>query len=78
MASTTSTRLWRTCKAANRPFPQLVEDDVLDYLIAEAVSLKVAREDREAQEEAEEQAKMKALKEEAKDRLKHLFPAHGR
>jgi len=78
VASTTSTRIWRTCKAANRPFPTLVEDDVLDYMIVEAVGIKVAREDREAQDEAEKQARMKALKDEAKEQLKHLFPSHGR
>lgn len=74
MESTISTRLWRTCKAANRPFPQLVEDDVLDYLITEAVAIKASREDRDAHEEAQKEAEMKALKNEAKERLKHLFP----
>lgn len=50
----------------------------MQYLITEAVALKVAREDRDAHEEAQKQQEMKTLKEEAKERLKHLFPAHGR
>lgn len=78
MGSTTSTRIWRTCKAANRPFPQLVEDDVLDYLITEAVALKVAREDRDAHEEARAAEEMKQRKKEAIETLKQQFPAKGR
>ena len=78
MASTTSTRLWRTCKAAGRPFPQLVEDDVLDYLITEAVAIKVNREEAQAREEAEAKAAMDAKKQEAIEELKRLYPAKGR
>lgn len=63
MASTTSTRLWRIHKAAGRPFPQLVEDDVLDYLITEAVYLKVSHEDEKIREKVEADAKRKADKE---------------
>lgn len=50
MASTTATRLWRTCKAANRPWPVLdADDDVVDYLIMEAVAMKSMSEDQKVQ-----------------------------
>ena len=45
MASTASTRLWRVCKAAGRPWPQISEDPVLDYQIMEAVAIKAQQED---------------------------------
>lgn len=73
MASTTSTRLWRTCKAANRPFPTLSQDDVTDYLITEAVALKVARLDREAEEQAAKTAEMKQKKRDAQKELHKMF-----
>lgn len=73
MESTTSTRLWRTCKAANRPFPTLSQDDVTDYLITEAVALKVARLDREAQEQAQKDAEMKQRKKDAQKELANMF-----
>jgi hypothetical protein len=73
VASTTSTRLWRTCKAANRPFPTLSQDDVTDYLITEAVALKVARLDREAQENAAKDAEMRQKKKETQRKLHDMF-----
>jgi hypothetical protein len=78
VASTTSTRIWRTCKAANRPFPQLVEDDVLDYLITEAVTLKVTKEDREEEKKARDKAEMDQKKKAAIEELKKQFPSHAR
>lgn len=65
MASNTSTRLWRIHKAAGRPFPQLVEDDVLDYLITEAVYLTVAHQDEEFRKEADDQAARENFKKES-------------
>lgn len=59
VASQTSTRVWRTCKEAGRPFPKLSNDDVTDYMIMEAVTLKGLKEMREAEKEAEENAKRK-------------------
>lgn len=61
--------MWRVNKAADRPFPKLVEDDVLDYLITEAVYLRVSAEDEKLREEAEEEAKRKSFKEESVDTL---------
>lgn len=40
--------MWRVCKAAGRPFPQVSEDDVIDFLVCEAISIKVAKEDKNA------------------------------
>ena len=78
VASTTSTRLWRAYKAANRPFPVLSSDDVMDFLIVEAVALKVNREDRETTEKAQADAEMKQRKKEAIEELKRQFPSTGR
>lgn len=55
-------RLWRTNKAANRPFPKISDDPVIDYLIMEAIALKANKEDREAEEKAREDAKRDAWK----------------
>lgn len=53
MASMTSTRVWRITKAAGRPFPKVSDDDVTDYMVMEAVTLKVQHEDQKAEEEVE-------------------------
>lgn len=53
MAGNTATRLWRVCKEAGRPFPNLDEDDVIDFMITEAVALKVDKEDAAAQKKEE-------------------------
>lgn len=45
--------MWRVCKSAGRPWPVICEDDVLDFMICEAVALKVRKEDEAAQKEAE-------------------------
>jgi hypothetical protein len=75
VASNTSTRIWRVAKAAGREFPKLVEDDVLDYLITEAVFIKASQEDEKFQKEAEDKQKRKQWKEEAKEHLKRNLPA---
>jgi hypothetical protein len=51
-------RMYRATKAANRPFPQLDEDDVIDYLIVEALATKAATEE----EKQRKQAKLDAWK----------------
>lgn len=54
MASESSTRMWRVCKDAGRPWPIICpEDDVLDYMVMEAVHLKVQDEEAKARKEAE-------------------------
>lgn len=45
--------MWRTHKAAGRPWPKLSDDDVLDYMVMEAVALKANKEDREREKEQE-------------------------
>jgi hypothetical protein len=49
-------RLFETCKAAGRPLPRFSDDDVLDYIVAEAV---VAKSGVEMQKESEQQQKQK-------------------
>lgn len=43
--------MWRVCRAANRPWPVLSEDPVIDYMVMEAVFLKVQAEDRQAEKD---------------------------
>jgi hypothetical protein len=63
VASTASTRLWRTCKEAGRPFPKVSEDDVIDFMVMEAVAVKVNKEDQEAQKKREKEEWKKRAKE---------------
>ena len=39
--------MWRVHKEAGRPWPQISDDPILDYMIMEAVALKVREEDME-------------------------------
>lgn len=55
MASTASTRFWRVHKAANRPIPRLSDDDVIDFMVLEAIALKVAKEEDDARKKAEKE-----------------------
>jgi hypothetical protein len=41
--------MWRVFKEAGRPMPQFSEDDVIDYMVLEAVAIRVAEETAEAQ-----------------------------
>lgn len=70
MQSSLASRLWRTSKAAGRPFPVLDEDDVIDQMIVEAVALKVSREDKKL-EEKEKTKKWKSDKD-GLDRLRQI------
>lgn len=52
MASESSIRLWRVHKEAGRPWPIICpEDDVIDYMVMEAVALRVQKADEKAQKE---------------------------
>ncbi len=62
--------MWRVCKEAGRSWPVLVpDDDVLDYMVMEAVCLK-AREEDKKDEKAREIAQWK---QEEMQRLKKLM-----
>lgn len=63
MNSGSSVRLWRVYREAGRPWPVISDDDVLDFMIMEAVALKAKKEERELREEAELEAKRKEFKE---------------
>jgi hypothetical protein len=63
VASTAATRMWRVYKESGRPMPRFSEDDVIDYMVLEAVMLKARHEDAEAQKEAEKEAARKKWKE---------------
>lgn len=43
-------------RAAGRPWPKLSDDPVIDYMIMEAVLVKVKKEDAKLQKEAEREA----------------------
>lgn len=45
-------RLWRATKEAGRPFPRLDSDDVIDYLIVEALAAKAAKEEEKMRQDA--------------------------
>lgn len=58
--------MWRVCKEAGRPWPIVCpEDDVIDYMVMEAVAIRV----RKADEKAEKAAERERWKEEQKERL---------
>jgi len=63
VASESSTRLWRVCKEAGRAWPTISEDPVLDFMVMEAVAIKVKEEDKKLAKEAEKEAKRKKFKE---------------
>lgn len=61
--------MWRVCKDANRPWPILCpDDDVLDYMVMEAVALKARKETNDA----EKAARLKQEVEAERQRLKKL------
>jgi hypothetical protein len=45
--------MWRVHKAAGREWPTLCEDDVIDYMVMEAVFMKVQAEDAAAEKKAQ-------------------------
>lgn len=56
--------MWRVHKEAGRPWPQLSDDLVVDYMVMEAVALRVRQEDEEAEK--------KRKRDEWKKDTKHL------
>ena len=45
--------MWRAHKAAGRPWPVISSDPVVDYMVMEAVAIKVKDEDAKAEKEQE-------------------------
>lgn len=43
-------RLWTVCKEAGRGWPELDTDDVIDFMVMEAVAVKVAKEREKAEQ----------------------------
>lgn len=57
--------MWRVYKASGRPWPVLCpDDDVLDYMVMEAVFIRAQQEDQRAQEQAEKDQARKNWKKE--------------
>jgi len=52
VASPIATRILAISKEAGRPFPKFSDDDVIDYMVTEAVTLKYLQERKAAEEEA--------------------------
>ena len=69
MESDSPQRIWRVCKEAGRPVPQFSDDDVIDYLVLEAVALKVWKQEEEASKK-KEKSDWKNDKEALKEKVK--------
>lgn len=61
--------MWRVCKDAGRPWPVLCDDDVIDYMVMEAVAIKV----RKAEEKAAKDAERRRKVEETRKKLAKQF-----
>jgi hypothetical protein len=61
--------MWRTFRAAGRPWPVLSDDPVTDYMIMETVSLRVAAEDAKAAEDQKKEQWKEDKKAEIKQAL---------
>lgn len=46
-------RIFRVYKESGRPFPQVSDDEVVDFMVMEALTYKAVEEDAEAQKKAE-------------------------
>lgn len=67
VGSSLPTRLASVCKEAGRPLPQFSDDDVLDFMVTEAVILKYVHEREEHQENAQAEAERKKFRGSHKD-----------
>jgi hypothetical protein len=45
--------MWRVHRDAGRPWPTISDDPVIDYMVMEAVALRVREEDRAAEKKRE-------------------------
>jgi hypothetical protein len=58
VASNLAIRIARVSKEAGRPLPRFSDDDVIDYQVAEAVTMRRLQSDAEIQREAAEKRKL--------------------
>lgn len=58
--STASDRFWEAHKDAGRPIPPFSDDDVVDFMVMEALAVKRREAKREAQEKHERAQKRKS------------------
>lgn len=70
MGSKTAIRAWHAFKEAGRPWPQLDEDDVIDFMIMEAVAVAASKQTQE-QEKSSERKSWKQDRE-GLDRLRNV------
>lgn len=62
MVSSTSTRLWLTCREAGHPIPEFTDDDVLNFLVTEAIRVKVGEEMRQQREKLQDAEERKQFR----------------
>lgn len=72
MGSDLATRMWRICTAAKRPWPVLDEDDVIDYMVMEAVGVKAMVEDERNRKEAQKKKEVDQWKHEKSEALEGM------
>lgn len=72
MGSDLATRMWRVHTASRRPWPVLSEDDVIDYMVMEAVYLKAMVEDEKARKEAQKKQEAEQWKHEKSESLEAM------
>lgn len=65
-------RMWRTYSKANRPWPVISDDPVMDYMVMEAVAAKVIEDDRRLAKEAADQNERDGWKKERSPALEAL------
>lgn len=70
VTSPLSERLWAAHREAGRPVPSVSEDDVLDFLVAEAMAHKMAKLREKAQTDAQKPTERQSALEQLKAALK--------
>ena len=60
--------MWRVCREAGRPWPVLSDDDVIDYMVMEAVALRAKKQEENERKAAERER----WKQEQQERLKQM------
>lgn len=68
MASPLATRIWAINKEAGRPFPRVSSDDVIDYMVIEALALS-AMQDRKKGEDDRVKREWQAKTDELRKRV---------